>query len=167
MTWSKMQHVSTATTPVPTGYTRAFSFRPVDRLFGDEFGRETSMVWNYKVIGRYQMPWGVGASGSWRVQSGQQYGRTVAFTFPGDGARVFRVEPITANRYPNVSILDLRLDKSFTLPKQAGKVTFQFDGFNLANSGAITLFRQTTVNYREVTETLAPRIFRVGFRWDF
>ncbi|MGD9904685.1 MAG: carboxypeptidase regulatory-like domain-containing protein [Vicinamibacterales bacterium] len=166
-TWSTMQHVHNATTPTPTGYTRFYSFRPVDRLFGDEFGRETSTVWNYKVIGRYQLPWGVGSSGSWRVQSGQQYGRTMAFTFPGDGARTFRVEPITANRYPNISILDLRLDKSFTLPRQAGKVTFQFDGFNLANSGAVTLFRTTTVNYREVTETLAPRIFRVGFRWDF
>jgi hypothetical protein len=77
------------------------------------------------------------------------------------------VEPITENRYPNISIFDLRLDKSFSLPKQAGKVTFQIDGFNLANSGAVTLFRQTTVAYREVTETLAPRIFRVGFRWDF
>lgn len=167
MTWSKMQHVSTATTPVPTGYTRAYSFRPVDRLFGDEFGRETSMVWNYKVIGRYELPWGVGTSGSWRVQSGQQYGRTITLTMPGDGARTFRVEPITANRYPNVSIFDLRLDKSFTLPKQVGKVTFQFDGFNLLNSGVATSFRQTTVNYREVTELLSPRIFRVGFRWDF
>jgi len=166
MTWSTMQHVSTATTPTPTGYTRAYSFRPIDRLFGDEFGRETSNVWNFKVVGRYELPWGIGSSGSWRVQSGQQYGRTIAVTMPGDGARVFRVEPITANRYPNVSILDLRLDKSFRLPRY-GKVTFQFDGFNLTNSGAITSFRQTTVNYREVTETLAPRIFRVGFRWDF
>jgi hypothetical protein len=169
-TWSKMQHVSNLATPTPTGYTRFYSFRPVDRLFGDEFGRETSTVWNYKVIGRYELPWGIGSSGSWRVQSGQNYGRTITTTTaqtPGDGARVFRVEPIDANRYPNISIFDLRLDKSFTLPKQAGKVTFQFDGFNLLNSGAITAFRQTTVNYREVTETLAPRIFRVGFRWDF
>jgi hypothetical protein len=163
-TWSKMQHYSATT---PTGYTRAFSFRPADRLFGDATGRETSTVWNYKVIGRYEMPWGIGSSGSWRVQSGQQYGRTVSVVFPGDGTRTVRVEPITANRYPNISILDLRLDKSFSLPKRGGKVTFQLDGFNLANSGAITLFRQTTVNYREVTETLAPRIFRVGFRWDF
>jgi hypothetical protein len=167
MTWSNMQHVSNATTPTPTGYTRFYSFRPVDRLFGDEFGRETSTVWNYKVIGRYELPWGIGSSGSWRVQSGQNYGRTIAVTMPGDGARVFRVEPIDANRYPNISIFDLRLDKSFRLPGPAGKITFQFDGFNLANSGAVTLFRQTTVNYREVTETLAPRIFRVGFRWDF
>lgn len=166
-TWSKMQHISDATTPTPTGYTRSYSYRPFDNMFGDADGRETSTVWNYKVIGRYQMPWGIGSSGSWRVQSGQQYGRTVSVNFPGEGTRVVRVEPITANRYPNVSILDLRLDKSFTLPKQAGKVTFQFDGFNLANSGAITSFRTTTVNYREVTETLAPRIFRVGFRWDF
>ena len=44
---------------------------------------------------------------------------------------------------------------------------FQFDGFNLTNSGTITNFRTTTVNYREVTELLSPRIFRVGFRWDF
>ena len=164
MTWSKMQHFSATT---PTGYTRAYSFRPFDKMFGDEFGRETSMVWNYKVIGRYELPWGIGSSGSLRVQSGQQYGRTVNVVFPGDGARTVRVEPITANRYPNVSILDLRIDKSFTLPSKGGKVTFQVDGFNLANSGTFTAFRTTTVNYREVTETLAPRIFRVGFRWDF
>ena len=166
-TWSKMNHISTATTPTPTGYTRAYSYRPFDNMFGDEDGRETSTVWNYKVVGRYELPWGVGSSGSWRVQSGQSYGRTVSVTLPGDSTRVIRVEPITANRYPTISILDLRLDKAVRLPKQAGKLTFQVDGFNLANSGAITLFRQTTVNYREVTETLAPRIFRVGLRWDF
>ena len=164
MTWSKMQHYSATT---PTGYTRAYSFRPSDKLFGDEFGRETSTVWNYKVIGRYEMPWGIGSSGSWRVQSGQNYGRTINVVFPGDGARTVRVEPIDANRYPTVSIFDLRLDKSVKLPGQAGKVTFQVDGFNLLNSGVATAFRQTTVNYREVTELLAPRIFRVGFRWDF
>ena len=160
-------HPPTPRAPTPTGYTRFYSFRPVDRLFGDEFGRETSTVWNYKVIGRYELPWGIGSSGSWRVQSGQNYGRTIAVH---DARRRRPRRPRRAdhaNRYPNISIFDLRLDKSFTLPKQAGKVTFQIDGFNLANSGAITLFRQTTVNYREVTETLAPRIFRVGFRWDF
>jgi len=163
-TWSKMQHYDATT---PTGYTRAFSFRPADRLFGDEFGRETSSTWNYKLVGRYEMPWGIGSSGSWRVQSGQNYGRTINVAFPGDGARTVRVEPIDANRYPNISILDLRLDKRLTLPGRAGKVTFEFDGFNLVNSGVATSFRTTTVNYREVTELLAPRIFRVGFRWEF
>jgi hypothetical protein len=172
-TWSKQQHVSTATTPIPTGYTRAYSYRPTDRLFGDKYGRETSTIWNYKLVGRYTMPFDVGASGSLRVQSGQQYGRTITVNVPGDGNRGVRVEPITAHRYDTVSIVDLRLDKSFRVPK-VGKLTVQFDGFNLLNSNAITAFRQNSANnasaanlYREVTGILDPRIYRVGFRWDF
>jgi hypothetical protein len=166
-TWSKMAHNQlNVTQPVPTGYTRGYSYRPADRLFGDEFGRETSTIWNYKIIGRYVMPWNIGTSGSWRVQSGQNYGRTVSVPFPGDGTRVVRVEPITANRYDNISILDLRADKTFTIGR-FGRITGQFDVFNVLNSSAVTLFRQTTVNYREVTELLAPRIMRVGIRFDF
>ena len=172
-TWSKQQHVSTAATPVPTGYTRNFSYRPTDRLFGDEFGRETSTIWNYKLVGRYTMPYGIGASGSLRVQSGQQYGRTITVNVPGEGNRGVRVEPITAHRFDNVSIFDLRADKTIRLPK-LGKVTLQLDGFNLFNNNAVTNFRQNSANnatatnlYREVTGILDPRIFRVGFRWDF
>lgn len=172
-TWSKQQHVSTAATPIPTGYTRNYSYRPTDRLFGDEYGRETSTIWNYKLVGRYTMPFDIGASGSLRVQSGQQYGRTITVNIPGDGNRGVRVEPITAHRYDTVSIVDLRLDKSFRVPK-VGKLTVQFDGFNLLNSNAITAFRQNSANnasaanlYREVTGILDPRIYRVGFRWDF
>ena len=123
-------------------------------------------MWNYKVIGRYELPWGIGTSGSWRLQSGQQYGRTVSVPFPGDGTRTVRVEPITSHRYDTISILDLRADKSFRLPK-IGKLTAQFDVFNLANNAAVTAFRTTTVNYREVTGLLDPRIMRIGFRWDF
>ena len=50
---------------------------PNQRLFGDE-GKETSTLWNYKVIGRYVMPWEIGFSGSWKVQSGRQYGRSTS-----------------------------------------------------------------------------------------
>ena len=58
--------------------------------------------------------------------------------------------------------------KMYATPvSSASKVTLQLDGFNLVNSGTITSFRTTTVNYREVTELLAPRVFRVGLRWDF
>jgi hypothetical protein len=166
-TWSKMAHNHIeVTSVVPTGYTRGFSYRPSDALFGDQYGRETSTIWNYKIIGRYVMPWNIGASGSWRVQSGQNYARTASVNFPGDGTRVVRVEPITANRYDNISILDLRADKTFGFGR-FGRLTAQFDVFNVLNSSAVTSFRQTTVNYREVTELLAPRIMRVGIRFDF
>ena len=52
---------------------------------------ETSTAWNNKVIGRYVMPGEIGASGSSRFQSGQNFGRTLGINVPGDGNRTFRV----------------------------------------------------------------------------
>ena len=158
-TWSTMLHDT-------TGFGRFHSYRPARKLFGDENGYETSTLWNYKIIGRYTMPWDVGVSGSWKVQSGQQYGRTISHAFPGDGTQTVRVEPVTTNRYPTVAIMDVRADKSFGMGR-AGKMTFQFDVFNLTNSGVPTTVRLTSVNFNEVTAILSPRVIRVGFRYDF
>ena len=47
-------------------------YRPFDRLFGDD-GIETDTLWNYKVVGRYVLPYEIGFSGSWKVQSGFNY----------------------------------------------------------------------------------------------
>jgi hypothetical protein len=41
------------------------------------------------------------------------------------------------------------------------------DVFNLTNAGTVTDFRTTTVNYREVTEILDPRVVRFGLRFTF
>jgi outer membrane receptor protein involved in Fe transport len=157
-TWSKMLHDT-------TGFGRFYSFRPGRRLFGDN-GIETSTFWNYKIIGRYALPFGTGVSGSWKVQSGQQYGRTVSVAFPGDGTQTVRVEPVTTNRYPTVAILDFRFDKSLSVGRY-GTLTGMIDVFNVANAGTVTSLRTTTVNYREVTGILDPRIVRFGVRFDF
>jgi hypothetical protein len=160
-TWTTMLHDT-------TGYGRLTNnqnYLPVRRLYGDN-GIETSTTYNYKLIGRYVAKWDIGLSGSWKFQSGQNYGRTLNTTFPVDGARTYRVEPIDARRYPNVSIVDVRLDKAFRFGK-FGKMTGQFDIFNLTNSGVPTDFRLTTVNFLEVTQLLAPRVMRFGIRYDF
>ena len=91
-TWSTMYHVNTAGNAARPGIVTT-TYRPVDRLFGDN-GLETSTLWNYKVIGRYVMPYEIGLSGSWKVQSGFNYGRTMSVTLPVEGARTVRVEPI-------------------------------------------------------------------------
>ena len=158
-TWSTMLHDT-------TGFGRFYSYRPARKLFGDENGYETSTLWNYKIIGRYTLPYEIGFSGSWKVQSGQEYGRTISVAFPGDGTQTVRVEPINTNRYPSVAIMDVRADKSFSMGK-AGKMTFQFDVFNLMNSGVPTTVRLTSVNFNEVTAILSPRVIRLGFRYDF
>ena len=64
------------------------------------------------------------------------------------------------------AIMDVRADKSFSMGR-AGKMTFQFDVFNLTNSGVPIAVRLTSVNFNEVTAILSPRVIRVGFRYDF
>jgi len=159
-TWSTMNHSQ--------GGARSFVYRPFDMMFGDE-GLETSTLWNYKVIGRYVMPFQIGVSGSWKVQSGFNYARTISVNMPVEGSRTIRVEPITANRYPSVAILDFRLDKSFDMGR-FGRITPQLDIFNALNSGVPTTVRTTntaSAPFEEVTAILNPRVIRVGVKFNF
>ena len=147
--------------------TRASTRSGRQRLFGDE-GKETSTLWNYKVIGRYVLPWEHRLLGL--VEACRAAASTAApssVTFPGDGTQ--RVPRRADHRQPRADRHDPRLParQGFTLPGTAGRVTVQLDVFNLLNSGTVTLFRQTTVNYREVIGILDPRIVRFGVRYDF
>jgi hypothetical protein len=167
-TWLNQIHAVTSPTgaTAAAGNTREYYYRPSQLLWGEN-GRETSTQWNYKISGRYVFPYEIGLSGSWRVQSGYQWGRTTSVNFPGDGQQNIRVEPVTANRAPNVAILDFRIDKSFTFGR-FGKFTGMVDIFNAVNSGVVTNFRTTTgATFKEVIALLDPRIVRFGVRYDF
>jgi hypothetical protein len=141
------------------------NYRPADLLFVDENGQEATTLYNYKLIGRYTLPFDIGLSGSWKLQSGSQWGRTVSVSFPGDGSRTVRVEPMSTNRAPAVSIVDFRFDKSFRL--RNSRLTAMLDIFNADNDGTVTAWRSTTVNYREVTGILDPRVIRFGIKFNF
>lgn len=138
------------------------------------FGRETGTIWNYKVLGRYAFKWDIGLSGSFKLQSGRQWGRDLSVTLPVASAERIRVEPITANRAPTVPITDIRFDKTFRLPgAYGGRLTGIVDIFNAFNHGTVTTFRTSTgasataAPFKEVTSLLDPRIVRFGVRWDF
>jgi hypothetical protein len=168
-TWLSQFHAATTGTgtldALATG--RTYNWRPNQRLFGDE-GKETSTLWNYKVIGRYVLPYEVGVSGSWKVQSGRQWGRSISFGFPGDGTQSVRVEEVTANRAPSVSILDFRADKSFSFGR-FGKVTGMVDVFNALNNGTVINFSTVTsaTTFKRVIGILDPRVVRFGVRYEF
>jgi hypothetical protein len=166
-TWLNQFHGVTSTTSAldSVGIGKAYNWIPNQRLFGDE-GKEKSSLWNYKIIGRYVFKYDIGVSGSYKLQSGRNYGRTISVSLPNAGSQTIRVEEVSAQRAPNVGILDIRVDKSFTLPGRA-KLTAMFDMFNATNSSPVTNFRITTVRYREVIALLDPRIIRFGVRYDF
>jgi hypothetical protein len=167
-TWLDQYHgVTTGTGALDALATaRTYNWRTNQRLFGEN-GKETSTLWNYKLVGRYTMPWEIGFSTSWKLQSGRQYGRSLSFAFPGDGTQNVRVEEVTSNRAPSVSILDFRADKAFSFGRY-GRLTGTIDVFNATNSGTVTNFSTVTgATYLRVIGILDPRVVRFGVRYDF
>jgi hypothetical protein len=142
-----------------------FDWQPNYRLFG----KETSTIWNYKLVGRYTFPFEIGLSGSYKVQSGRNWGRVWSLAgVLNAGTEAIRVEPIDTRRAPTVDILDFRVDKGVTLPNQWGRMVFMVDVFNALNRGTVTNFRmQTGATFQEVLGLLDPRIVRFGFRYEF
>ena len=76
---------------------------------------------------------------------GRNYGRAVNFTLPNLGSQSVRMEPVTANRAPNVHIIDIRFDKSFGIGG-VGRLTAMIDVFNALNSDVPIVFRTLTGN---------------------
>jgi len=167
-TWLDQFHATTTNTGSLDALAqgKAYNFRANQRLYGDA-GKETSTLWNYKAIGRYTMPFEIGVSGSWKVQSGRQWGRNTSVAFPGDGTQTVRMEAVTSNRAPTVQILDFRADKKVSFGR-FGKATVMVDVFNATNAGTVTNFATTTgTSFQRVIGILDPRIVRFGFRFDF
>ena len=123
--------------------------------------------WQYKALGSYELPYGIGFSASVRVTKGEPYGRTVNTTGLTQGAITLTVEPQGTFFYSTVTLLDLRFAKSVTC-RQVGKLEGLFDVFNLNNSPAIlSTNNQTGASFGNVLTTVNPRIARLGVRWTF
>ena len=124
--------------------------------------------WQYKALGSYELPYGVGFSASVRVTKGEPYGRTVNTTGLTQGAISLTVEPQGTFFYSTVTLLDMRFTKAVTLGKSFGKLEGLVDLFNLNNSGAIlSANNQTGAAFGSVLTTVNPRIARLGVRWTF
>jgi hypothetical protein len=74
---------------------------------------------------------------------------------------------LEANRNPNVSILDLRAEKAFTY-RGVGAI-ISLDAFNVTNSNTVLQFNRniTSATFNQPREIVAPRVFRVGVRFQF
>ena len=150
----------------------AFLWNPNQR----RFGRQDQTYWNFKLIGRYEMPWGIALAGSYKLQSGYNWARSTSVTIPNLGATTVAMEPLNSNRSPNVGIVDVRAEKSFKLGGSR-KITGMVDVFNALNADTVVNFRLTSpsantpnpVNNRfnELIALLDPRIVRFGVRLDF
>jgi hypothetical protein len=105
-------------------------------------------------------------------QSGVNFARTLSIpASPATGVSVSGAvayaEPANANREDNITVFDIRAEKSFSLTTRL-RVRTYLDLFNITNSHASeTISRATGLQYLKPTAILAPFTTRVGFRIIF
>jgi hypothetical protein len=160
----------------------------VNRLNGFEFAPEsggsgidnifTNARWLTKANGMYSLPWGgVNVAGNLQYRQGYPYPRVIQVTNRGNllGTVNVLLQGMGEERHPNVTMLDLRVDRPFTM----GGVRFipSLDVFNVSNTNTVLARRRIVgthnhstgaftpaSNYDQISGIIAPRVLRFGVR---
>jgi hypothetical protein len=129
----------------------------------------------FRLLGSYQAPWNVLVAGSLISNGGGAY----VSTYSASRAAVASVVALTRGsqtvflsargdeRLPNVTTADLRVSRPFRFGGNR-RIVPQLDLFNIGNAAApLTITSSVGTSYLAPTQTLAPRIARIGFSVDF
>jgi hypothetical protein len=130
----------------------------------------------FKVQGTYAGPWGINISGYLYSYDGYPYTRQIRSSDLGlnlsQGTVTINAEEKGASKLPRQTNLDMRLDKTFNLPGRFGKLEIMFDVFNVFNTNTATAVEvrssaPSLFTYGKMTGIMAPRIIRLGVRYEF
>lgn len=141
----------------------------------------------FKLLGSYQAPFGVTLGANYQALSGLPRDRVLSVAY-AQGTANTRVDPRGTYRADRLSLLSLRADKNFrihgsrrasiiaevhnALNSSAGQAPSPTTGYGIvtrsfANQAAFDAARLGTSYFGRVQEIVAPRVFKLGFRFTF
>jgi hypothetical protein len=134
-----------------------------------EPGSPSDTRWLFKLGGGYALPWAINASAYVNGRDGFLRNEVVQSpSRPGGLGRVnVMFEPQGVYRYPSIWTLDAHVEK-WVMVRQL-KLGINFDVFNVGNANIVTSqgnLRNTT-NFGRVFQIVAPRVVRLGVRFNF
>jgi hypothetical protein len=131
---------------------------------------EDTTRWDFKLSGTYEAPYGIRLSPLVRHQAGANFARqfSVGAGSATAAGAIFsgtvNVEPLNSNRHDNITVVDVRVDRSFNLGNNM-RVRGFVDLFNLTNTNAAESRTITTgTAYLRPTAVLPPFTARIGAR---
>ena len=128
--------------------------------------RQQNTNWGARVLARYVFPQEIGLSANVRYQSGWPWAPIHRVQIPGSGTLPIYLENVDQNRSESVTIVDVRVEKGFTLGP--GRITGMIDMYNLFNSNSEVNFNlRTGTRFRNIIAALDPRAFKIGIRYQF
>ncbi len=136
----------------------------------------------FKLLGSYQAPLGITIGANFQALSGLPRDRVLSIAY-AQGTASTRVEPRGTYRADKLNLLSLRADKSFrfggehrasviaelhnALNSSAGQSNYGTTTRSFANQAAFDAGRIGTSYFGRVQEIVAPRVFKLGFRFNF
>jgi hypothetical protein len=138
----------------------------------------------FKLLGSYQAPYGITLGANFQSLSGLPRERTLSVTSFAQGTQTLRMEPRGTYRADTLNLLSLRGDKSFrtggtsrasvivelhnALNSSAGQNSFGTISRGYADQAAFDAARVAGTSYfGRVQEIVAPRVLKLGFKFDF
>jgi hypothetical protein len=132
--------------------------------------RQKTTMYHAQLAGHYTFPHDFGVGVNYRFQSGFPYSLYIP-----DGSVDLNVcnfncsffaQNLDQNRSESVNLLNVRVDKSFPIGGRA-KATLMLDAYNILNADPVTNFNLSFTSPRNVIAVLDPRVFQMGFRFEF
>jgi outer membrane receptor protein involved in Fe transport len=133
--------------------------------------RQKTTMYHAQLAGHYTFAHDVGVGLNYRFQSGFPYAGivpdgTVGLNVCNFGCSFFS-QNLDQNRSESVNLMNFRIDKSFLLGGSR-KATLMLDIYNLLNADPVTNFNLLLgPTYKNVIAVLDPRVFQMGFRFEF
>ncbi len=145
-----------------------YPLTPNDLINTGSDGRQAFRTWTAKAHATIGLPWRLRITPLLRHQSGQPFGRTQK-TDPGQlrfGTVTILMEPFGARRMDNVTLLDIRTQR--TMSTKGRRVSVFLDVFNVLNANP----EQNAVwssgpSFMQPLAIVPPRIARAGVSVDW
>ena len=158
----------------PDSSTRPFTTEPVDQDQGwfqnhslDVANRQETKYWSFKFLSRYVAPLEIGLALGIRFQSGFPWAPVHGLQVPNLGTREILLMDFEENRSKDVTLVDLRMDKSWMVDDRY-RITAMADICNVLNDNPETNFIvRTGSRFQDVIEWLPGRALKLGLRFEF
>jgi hypothetical protein len=117
------------------------------------------------VISTIDAGWGLRVTPTFRIQSGQPFGRFFVAQL-NYGAQRILTEPMNSERQPNIPLLDARVERE--VPMHGRKLSVFVDVFNVTNENTpVNVTWSSGASYLLPSVIVAPRIVRFGAKFDW
>ncbi|MCC7416844.1 MAG: hypothetical protein IT176_06840, partial [Acidobacteria bacterium] len=129
-------------------------------------GQDETTDYSFKLGGSFLTPGGFKLSPMYRMQAGDNFARTFVTRQLNYANPTINAEARNARRSDNINVVDLRVDRGFTLG--VFRVAPYLDLYNILNANAIQdITASSGANFLRPILIVAPRILRIGARVDW